>query len=495
MDDGASFAFTLPSNFAPLGETMRYQQQRDDRQKAYQIEQDQQNTYREQQEQQKNRMYNLNAVDKATDAKDYQTGEAAFDNYSNAELSRIQEKALTDYINLSPEEMKYRLSKDMQGFINWHSNAKGQIKQINAQLQDFNKTYPNVDAVKAHDRVFTDFARDFMQQDPQTGQWQRKPIEFIKPRDYFSELQKPSVLGEITNDVSPLSKFFQGRKVSNVGEKDYKNNKGKVISYKWSGAETDLSERVKDKDGKVIGMDMKYQPFDLGGGKTLKLIPDEAYDEIVNTPAAKAAASKLWNVEKQRKGLNPSNEVEEELLFKNFLYEKGRTMLPHGFKTEEIEKTPVIKVSVNGGGSRSSRGSSNGTVAQINDAYGRIASKAATKKYHVPMSELDPADQLSVLEYARKISGDNTLSYENVYIGKEKDGSLTIRSAGDDDAFGGNGENKDKIISPLPYLDINMSANKSLGVKAKNAVVSKSKEAQAPAKAAAPTAGFVPRKM
>jgi len=131
----------------------------------YKQERDYRNQKEQQAKEQQNKLYNLREIDQDTDPTRFKTGEQRFDDYTQKELASIKNKALTEYVGLDPVEAEYKLSQDMKGLIGWHNAVKSNIENIKTGLLDFNKTYPNINAQKAHELSFLQLGNDFLEKD------------------------------------------------------------------------------------------------------------------------------------------------------------------------------------------------------------------------------------------------------------------------------------------------------------------------------------------
>lgn len=463
----------LPSNQPSLGEITQRGNEMDQRQFQQTASLLMRENDKKEAEARKNQMYNLNRIGDLSDEKPYQTGAEAIDAYSHRKLQEIQDWAMQNAIDKDPAVAAQMIRQKLQPFLAWNNQIKSTVKEANAGLTEFNKTYPNANAVKAHKAVFDNVAKDYMQQD-ENGNWIPKPVEFIKPKDYVSELQDPSVLGTIIDDTSPFTKKLHSLEKFNVSDADVSNIKGFGKKTKWSATYTGYHDLKPDKDG-MPNIDVKHQT--LNGvkdenGQPMKFVDDSIVKDLQGDPQAWASALAMWNKEKPEieaklgRSIDPS---EEDFRFKNMLYKKIDQFIPRGVKTEQqqiVPKPPRISVHVNTGGA--------GANVPVHDAYAEIVGKAGQKQHGIPLNELSPASEASVLDIARKLTGITGLGQKDIFVGKAHDGTLHIANA----VTG-------KSIAPLNETDINLSANKSLGVKTKQKIVSdgnKNKPAPAPAK-------------
>jgi hypothetical protein len=212
------------------------------------------------------------------------------------------------------------------------------------------------------------------------------------------------------------------------------------------------------KDGLPL-IDVKHQT--LAGvkdenGQPMKFVDDSIVKDLQGDPKAWASALAMWNQEKpaiEAKLGRKIDDSESDFRFKNMLYNKLKQFSPRGFKTEQqqiVPKPPKITVNVGGAGAN----------LPIHDAYGEIVEKAGTKEHGIPLNELSPASQQAAIQIARNITG-LPISNSDIFIGKGDDGKLHIA-----DKLTG------KSISSINQTDINLAANKSLGVKTKQKIVS-----------------------
>jgi hypothetical protein len=338
----------LPNQSAPFGQLLQnevaYQREQD----RYNQQLDQQNQYRQEQQIQQNRMSNLRSIDDVFDFKQYQTGEQAFDNYTMKELQAVKQKALTEYVNMNPVEMQYRLQQDMKPLIEWHTAGRGALTNMKKGLQDFNKTYPNIDLPSAENRMTREMFTDFFEVDD-NGQPKRKPVEFIKQRDYTQSLQDPNVLGELVNDTSPFLKEIKSFPTSTIRDSDFVNNKGYKKGKKWSAVQVPgFNEIVLDKDGNPT-QQVVAEDFPLPQGKSMKVLPEQTLSLL--SPSASAALRGMYVAEKKRKGIKTEG-AEDEILFRNFAYRQMEDFLPKGISIEETKTTPAPKITVNVNGAK-----------------------------------------------------------------------------------------------------------------------------------------------
>lgn len=324
-------AVTLPNFFPSPGEAMTQAIGVNERQKDRDFEVQQYN----QRLQQQNRIGNLNYIDDATAFDKFKVGQQAIDNYSLGKLQQIQQKALTQYANLDPAEMRYRIQQDLAPLTQWDTMAKTQYSNIEKSLQDLNKTYPNINLSKAYDLAMNQFAQDFMQKSPD-GSWSGKNYMELQGKDYRQLFENPDILGQIVEDESPFVKAIQGVGLRKVGGKEVVDNKGNVQSYKWAGELSPFAEEIIDEKNRPTDRRIKAEIINLPNGQKIEMLPIEETKQLLANPAAKAAAYSMWNKVKPS-GLDENT---NDRLFRSFLHDQVKRNDLSYIKQEEIEKTP-----------------------------------------------------------------------------------------------------------------------------------------------------------
>lgn len=327
----ADYAVKLPNFFASPGEALNQAIGIKERQKDRDFEMQQYN----QRLQQQNRSGNLEYIDRVTAFDKFKVGQQAIDNYSLGKLQEIQNRALTQYANLDPAEMRYRIQQDLAPLTQWDTMAKTQYSNIEKSLQDLNKTYPNINLSKAYDVAMNQFATDFMQQLPD-GTWQNRNYMELQGKDYRQLFETPDVLGQIVEDESPFVKAIQETKLRKVGGKEVVDNKGNVQSYKWTGELSPFAEEIMDEKNRPTDRRIKAETVTLPNGEKVEMLPIEETKQLLANPAAKAAAYSMWNKIKP-KGLDENT---NDRLFRSFLHDQVKRNDLSYVKPEEVEKTP-----------------------------------------------------------------------------------------------------------------------------------------------------------
>lgn len=398
---------------------------------SQQIEYNQRNQLRQDEQQKQNRLFNLRQINDLTDFDKYKTGEQALDAYSQKELGGIFNNAATNYTNLDPAEMEFRLKHDMQGFINWHNAATSQSNDIKSNLADFNKTYPNADLEKAHQIAYTNFANDFI--DPKTGQ-RRDPAFINMDRNYVGELHDPEVLSQITNDISPLQKYYSSSAKQPFHGSDFTNIKGVKNRDKFSGVFSPDKQEIVANDQGDPTLDVKHEivPSATKNGQPLKIIDQNQFQNITQNPQVFSAALRKWKLDTSPEGQSqieakyaannngqPMDETFKTVAFKHWLYEDAKRNLDTYISKDKAEVIP-----------RTTINNITNKTPTVNDVYDKIDSTMAANEKNgqtfTPVSLLPQDAKEVVMETAAKSTGNKFITQDDLKLVRGNDGSLRI---------------------------------------------------------------------
>jgi hypothetical protein len=422
-------------------------------------EQKQQRLYDQQQRQEGK---NLNTISDELNFDKYKTGEQAIDNYAQGQLQQIYGEALKNHVSDDPVVLEGWLQNQVQPLAKWHTMTQNAYQTVDKQLQDYNKTYPNIDYNKARGMVLNQFENDYLNPDGT-----RKNTDQIQPSDYNGLMQSPQFLGQVNNDQSAFSKFFTDIPRTAVGDKQYVNNKGHVKAFAWSGL---MPEGVGE-----IGTNADNQPTDIRlrsdivpsvadeNGQPMRMLPNDVESRIMANPQAKAAALGMWEQAKpaieqaymQKTGQKALNPADENMLRSSFLYNRANQIIAHPLKTEEIQKEP--KITINTGNSTANTG--------IYDAYNEINELGNRNPgKSLSFNELSNTSQAALTKDL--VGKDKNLGVANLAITKDKNGDWQLSQVETED----NGKvNKIKDLYKITPYGMNSLVNTS--VKQKQALI------------------------
>jgi hypothetical protein len=362
----------LPSNMPSYGETLQMGIQNS----ARQGEQTLRLAEQKQKDAEQRRLGNLRLIGQDTDFDQFKTGEQHIDDYAIGELKKISDKALTDYINLPPEELQYRLQNDLNPLFKWHTAAQGEYAKLNGALTDLNKTYPNIDLGQARQLGNQAFVSNMMQQD-QNGNMIRKNTQDLNPVDYNGIFQNPQSLAGMVNDISPLQNYYHGLEKNMVHDSDFVSNKGYSNKYKWSAYVTPATQVSFDASGKpfVEPKNTTLEGVKDENGNPMKILDGKILSTMMQIPTVGISLRSKWEAAKpaieaaymKRTG-NRIDPTTEGYLFSHFAYLDAKDNLPHDVSFDKSEVVPRPQVNIYNNANAS-------PAAQwVNDMYSAAAS-------------------------------------------------------------------------------------------------------------------------
>ena len=357
MADGynnADYAFTLPNYFPSPGQVLQSALAMQERR----AESDYENQVRTMQAAQKkvadDRMKNLGILTKETEfGTQFATPNLQVNSITQKELQKIRNEA-ESLVGESPEKFQNLLSTKLSELVQWVNMAKSDAANIEKNQKEINSTYTNIDINKANSLVSKLFLDNYTELDPATGELKRKNYSSVVPnKNYFEQFDNPKTLAPLVNDTSGFYELMKGMPTQKVGDKNYVNKQGKVQSFKWSGMTTPFTEIVENDKGEPV---VSVKAIDIPVGKnpttgkveTMKGATDDLLSYVMSNPKSKLSIYKLWEDEKAKRNVDYKEPAVEDAMFRNFVYTQAEKLLPHGVVTEEIAKTPVIRVSTGG---------------------------------------------------------------------------------------------------------------------------------------------------
>jgi hypothetical protein len=358
MADGynnADYAFTLPNYFPSPGQVLQSAIAMQDRRGEFNYENQVRAMQAAQKKAEDDKMKNLGILAKETEfGTQYATPDLQVNSITQKELQKIRNQG-EQLVGKSQQEFQNWLNTSLSDLVQWNNMAKTDATNIKEKQKEINLTFPNIDLNKANTLVSKTFLDNYTETDATTGELKRKNYSLVVPnKNYFEQFDNPKTLAPLVNDTSGFYETMKGMPTQKVGDKNYVNKQGKVQSFKWSGMVTPFTEIVENAKGEPI---VSVKGIDIPVGKnpqtgkveTMKGADDDLLAYIMSAPKSKLSFYKLWEDEKARRNVDYSKDpAVEDAMFKNFAYTQAEKLLPHGVVTEEIAKTPVIRVSTGG---------------------------------------------------------------------------------------------------------------------------------------------------
>lgn len=352
MADGynnADYAFTLPNYFPAPGQVLQSAIAQKERQAQFDYENQMRLMQAAQKKAEEDRMRNLGVLSKETEfGTQYATPDLQVNSITQKNLQRIKNKGY-ELIGKSPEEFNNWINSEVSKVAQWNNMAKTDAVNIKERQKEINSTFPNIDINKANSLVSKNFLENYTQVNPQTGELEIKETSSVFPnKNYFEQFDNPKVLASIVTDTSPFRDLWGKVPTETAGDKNYTNKKGEVKSFKWRAAVTPFTTVGEDEKGMptvmVTAKEVEYKNPTTGKIESMKVADDKLMSYVLANPAEKVAAYKAWEDEKARMKVDYKDPAVEDTMFRNFIYKQAQERLPHEVVTEEVSKTPVIKV-------------------------------------------------------------------------------------------------------------------------------------------------------
>ena len=352
MADGynnADYAFTLPNYFPAPGQVLQSAIARRDKQAEFDYENQMRAMQAAQKKAEEDRMRNLGVLSKETDfGTQYATPDAQVNSITQKNLQRIYNEGY-ELIGQSPEKFNNWINSKVSKVAQWNNMAKTDAANIKERQKEINSTYPNIDINKANSLVSKSFLENYTQVNPETGELEIKETFSVVPnKNYFEQFDNPKNLASIVTDVSPFRDLWKKVPTERAGDKNYTNKKGEVKGFKWSAAVTPFTTVGEDEKGMptvmVTAKEVPYKNPTTGKIESMKVADDKLMSYVLANPAEKIAAYKAWEDEKAKTKADYKDPAVEDTMFRNFIYKQAQDNLPHEVVTEEVSKTPVIRV-------------------------------------------------------------------------------------------------------------------------------------------------------
>ena len=231
---------------------------------------------------------------------------------------------------------------------------------------------------------------------------------------------------------------------------------------------------------------------DASGKKTkaqVRLLDKGLFNRIMsNSPAtADWIRGQVMQQGKEFKDANGKpvdiNSPQAEMVARAILYDELKSR--NAGSMEELVDTKAVQIkNTNNYGSGSSRAGSDVEIRDIYNEVDKKLSKGADLyrqgesekmglSYRLPLNELSAGAQKILLGYANSITGRRDFAQDEIFVRKDKDGSVNMVYA--------SGDNKDKVLAPIDFSSLNLPAN--VGIKAKTKVISEGNRKGIPIKA------------
>ncbi len=352
-DDTQGYATVLPNQFPSPGQALQGLIQSKERQQEKQAalderqqEQKQKIAAAQQERTRQNELYNLSALKKETEAKQYETADEQVNNLTRKTLADIYNEGIKG-TRLDPMDFEQMLKGKLGDLVQWNGNVKDQLKTINTQRADFNKVLPNTDQAAVDNIVTKNFLQNVANFDENGNIIAPKPLNQIKQNvNYFGAFADPKVLAGVTNDTTPLPEFFAKIPKQRASESDITSKAGNVNASSYNAMITPHSEMYTDATGKLtVRPKSQVAMVTEKDGEPIRIASEELKNEMAGNPKVEAAFNKQWQDYVDKHQLESATNQDPhalDILKENFRYKLAEQYLPHQVNTIEKQVTPTI---------------------------------------------------------------------------------------------------------------------------------------------------------
>jgi len=351
-DDTQGYATVLPNQFPSPGQALQGLIQSKERQQEKQAalderqqEQKQKIAAAQQERTRQNELYNLAALNKQTEAKQYETADEQVNNLTRKTLADIYNEGIKG-TRLDPMEFEQMLKGKLGDLVQWNGNVKDQLRTIGTQRADFFKVLPNTDQTGVDRKVTKDFLQNVANLDENGNIISIKPLNQIKPNvNYFGAFADPKVLAGVTNDTTPLPEFFAKIPKEKTSESHFKNLSGNIDSRGYNAMVTPHSEMYTNESGKVAVRPKSEVAMVTDNGEPIRVASEELKNSMAGNPKVEAAFNKQWQDYVQQHNLEAATNQDPhalDVLKENYRYKLAEQYLPHQVNQIEKQVTPTI---------------------------------------------------------------------------------------------------------------------------------------------------------
>jgi hypothetical protein len=352
MADGynnADYAFTLPNYFPAPGQVLQSAIARQDKQAEFDYENQMRAMQAAQKKAEDDRMKNLGVLfDETEFGNKYETSDLQINSMVQNQLQNAKNEGL-QFVGESPEYFRTRLNSRASKIAQFSKAAQAHSKNAEEVKKNILSLNPNIDSIKLNSLISKSVLDNVTQLDPSTGQLTVKEASLINPNPNYGEIfNNLDVLAPLVVDTSLSRNLWKGVPISTTSDKNYTNNKGKVQSFGYAAVLTPFTKIVEDEKGfptvVVTSEEVPYNDPKTGKIEKIKVADESLMDYVSSKPSELLSLRKEWIDEKAKTKAKYDDPAVENIMFKNFVYNQAKQFLPHEVKTQEVSKTPVIKI-------------------------------------------------------------------------------------------------------------------------------------------------------
>jgi len=410
--------------------------------------------YQRHKEQEAEQWRKLNLIQDLTDLSKHQTSDDIANAVGNQHANDIFKKYTAAAGQMSPAELQYNISKDMQSVTNGLDAMKNELAQSDQMIGALKTKFPSLDITS----LAKDSRADIL------GRRLKNANEFANP------LEVPQSTINY-GDPDFLSRYVTGNKgiteeiVNPKGADDvsvYKGSPNQYTKYSakipyWKKPSYDPAKLnngfITDKSEPSLQIKATTLPaasLPSSNGKPFKIVDEDVYKRFTNDEGKNIELIKSTRDEYPE--YDKFNSQEKEYAKRNVLYKHLEALDQSNFHPTDVHapSASLLKLYAGGSGSGSSK-----VEPEIRDIYKEVSGKVGEEG--TPMNIMSAGAQKTILEYANKLTGEG-MTQGDVMLKKAADGTINIVRTDDN-----------KVIAPIDFGDLNVPSQPS--VKEKRAVI------------------------
>jgi hypothetical protein len=409
------------------------------------------------------------------DPKNYTTPDAKLNGVIQQNLRQIQDEILEQAPTLNYNDLYALANKKLSPLLSVKAAATARLADEQKKLELAQKQFPEYDYLRMSNDLGDGLVTDFFQKNEEGSYSPLAPAQFGNSGSLQSLMADET--GKYIRSYDPLFNFFGeaikpdkgGQNISASQQREHKGvrelqqYKGSISPFYELNGTPDADGFLPNGDTPQIRLKTEDLPVRGSDGTFLKAIPQEQLDYITTDASRAKLLNTIWA--QNRPGNIKPGSPEDNMLQRNWLTKFIPEHDPSYLAPMEKQSNAAILNRIQLGFPPNAAGGADATA--INDVFGEISTKIATKKSGLPLNELSPIGQGEMVKFANSIAAKGTddegkpIPFTNADIAIWKDGNniYLVKAAEGKYIKGTNG--KPQVIAPLNFTNVNLPVNTS----------------------------------
>jgi hypothetical protein len=260
----------------------------------------------------------LQFIQNQTDPSKHLTANAKIDFTSQRMLSDLYKKYIALAPSMSMGELRYRIESEVAPIAQGDEAAKTIINNEFKKIQAVGLKNKNVNTEQLYDDVLKTMGNDFISTNPQ-GEMIYNPIDKINlnkdytggllsaPDNFKYSLGGQGLIDELRNQKGDLRTAYTGSETGVLNQWE-----GNITPYQEMNQQPDEKQFVKGEPKFNIKAD-QYNTVRDANGNPIKLLRQDAFDELTNSDERKLQFASLWEGYKKSNNIQTTPQTEDNL--------------------------------------------------------------------------------------------------------------------------------------------------------------------------------------